>query len=194
MSEKAISISLAKIDYDFDEPYIKIIADCPSGYRFTNMTITVQMPNGNKWIEKDFDASKLIAGKDDVVLNIPVSVLEGVEGPAMYYIKLVAKLIKGEEPENPCEELPAVIETDIYLSDVHGVYRCLLDGLLHADPCEGVSNEVIKNYLILYGHQAALADGDLKNAKELYKLLHKCFSKCGNIERTSKCNCNAGCK
>jgi hypothetical protein len=152
MSEKAISISLAKIDYDFDNPYIKIIADCPSGYRFTNMTITVQMPNGNKWIEKDFDASSLVAGKDDVVLNIPISVLEGVEGPAMYYIKLVAKLVKGEGPENPCEELPAVIDTDIYLSDVHGVYRCLLDGLLHADPCEGVSNEVIKNYLVLYGH------------------------------------------
>lgn len=194
MSEKAISVSLAKIDYDFDEPYIKIIADCPSGYRFTNMTITVQMPNGNKWIEKDFDASSLIAGKDDVVLNIPVSVLEGVEGPAMYYIKLVAKLVKGEEQENPCEELPLEIHTDIYLSDVHGVYRCLLDGLLHADPCEGVSNEVIKNYLILYGHQAALADGDFKNAKELYKLLHNCFGKCINKERTSKCNCNAGCR
>ena len=194
MSEKAISVSLAKIDYDFDEPYIKIIADCPSGYRFTNMTITVQMPNGNKWIEKDFDASSLIAGKDDVVLNIPVSVLEGVEGPAMYYIKLVVKLVKGEEPENPCEELPDVIYTDIYLSDVHGIYRCLLDGLLHADPCEGVSDEVIKNYLVLYGHQAALADGDFKNAKELYKLLHNCFGKCINKERTSKCNCNAGCR
>lgn len=194
MSEKAISISLAKIDYDFDEPYIKIIADCPSGYAFTNMTITVQMPNGNKWIEKDFDASSLVSGKEDVVLNIPVSVLEGVEGPAMYYINLAANLSDGVESENPCEELPLEIYTDIYLSDVHGVYRCLLDGLLHADPCEGVSNEVIKNYLILYGHQEALAEGDLKNAKELYKLLHKCFSKCGNIERTSKCNCNAGCR
>lgn len=194
MSEKAISISLAKIDYDFDNPYIKIIADCPSGYAFTDMTITVQMPNGNQWIEKEFDASSLVAGKEDVVLNIPVSVLEGVKGPAMYYINLVAKLVKGERPENPCEELPAVIDTDIYLSDVHGVYRCLLDGLLHADPCEGVSNEVIKNYLVLYGHQAALADGDFKNAKELYKLLHNCFGKCLNKERTSKCNCNAGCR
>lgn len=152
MSEKAISVSLAKIDYDFDEPYIKIIADCPSGYAFTSMTIVVQMPNGNKWIEKKFDADTLVADKDDVVLNIPVSVLEGVEGPAMYYIQLVANLLDGVESENFCDKLPRDIDTDIYLSDVHGVYRCLLDGLLHADPCEGVSNEVIKNYLVLYGH------------------------------------------
>jgi hypothetical protein len=32
---KAISVSLAKIDYDLGEPYIKIIADCPLGYEFT---------------------------------------------------------------------------------------------------------------------------------------------------------------
>jgi hypothetical protein len=28
---KAISVSLAKIDYDLGKPYIKIIADCPVG-------------------------------------------------------------------------------------------------------------------------------------------------------------------
>jgi hypothetical protein len=32
---KAISVSLAKIDYDLGNPYIKIIAHCPTDYEVT---------------------------------------------------------------------------------------------------------------------------------------------------------------
>jgi hypothetical protein len=57
---KAISISLAKIDYDAGKPHIKIIADNPMGYVFTKCIITVYSVDGNKYNIKQFDASSII--------------------------------------------------------------------------------------------------------------------------------------
>lgn len=177
---KAISISLAKIDYDAGKPYIKIIADNPMGYIFTKFIITVYLVDGNKYEVKKFDATSTIVGQEDIVLTLPVSALEGIDGPAIYDIKISA--------ENDIEE----IQDRLYLSDAQYVYRELLNELLSEEKCLDIDDSLIKKYLILYGHQQALQAGDLEVAKELFLLMNKGFSKCGNANvKSVNCGCNA---
>ena len=55
-----------------------------------------------------------------------------------------------------------------------------------------IDDSLIKKYLILYGHQQALQAGDLEVAKELFLLMNKGFSKCGNANvKSVNCGCNA---
>ena len=177
---KAISISLAKIDYDLGKPYIKIIADNPMGYVFTKFIITVYLVDGNKYEVKKFDATSTIEGQEDIVLTLPVSALAGIDGPAVYDIEISS--------ENDIEE----IQDRLYLSDAQYVYRELLNELLSEEKCLDINDSLIKKYLILYGHQQALQAGDLEVAKELFLLMNKGFSKCGNANvKSVNCGCNA---
>ena len=180
---KAISVSLAKIDYDLGEPYIKIIADCPSGYEFTLFQISVHMIENGQWVTKYFDASQVLAGQSSTIMALPVSYLPDVAGPAIYEIELKAEDLASYEE----------VFDKLILSDVYYVYRDLLDGLLSSDRCDPLSDELIKKYLILYGHQQALQE-DLDVAKELFKLLHNNFTKCGNNSRIVNCGCHDRCK
>lgn len=177
---KAISISLAKIDYDAGKPYIKIIADNPMDYIFTKFIITVYLVDGNKYEVKRFDASSTISGQEDIILTLPISILEGIEGPAIYDIQIAS--------ESDLDE----IQDRLYLSDANYVYRELLDELLSEEKCLDIDDSLIKKYLILYGHQQALQAGDLEVAKELFLLMNKGFSKCGNANvKSINCGCNA---
>lgn len=177
---KAISISLAKIDYDAGKPYIKIIADNPMDYIFTKFIITVYLVDGNKYKVKRFDASSTISGQEDIILTLPISILEGIEGPAIYDIQIAS--------ESDLDE----IQDRLYLSDANYVYRELLDELLSEEKCLDIDDSLIKKYLILYGHQQALQAGDLEVAKELFLLMNKGFSKCGNANvKSINCGCNA---
>lgn len=177
---KAISISLAKIDYDAGKPYIKIIADNPMGYVFTKFIITVYLVDGNKYKVKRFDASSTISGQEDIILTLPVSILEGIDGPAIYDIQMAS--------ESALDE----IQDRLYLSDANYVYRELLNDLLSEEKCLDIDDSLIKKYLILYGHQQALQAGDLEVAKELFLLMNKGFSKCGNTNvKSVNCGCNA---
>lgn len=188
MHKRAISISLAKIDYNKGRPYLYILADCPEEYYFTEFFITVHMIQNGEWVEKRYDGTNAVFGneqKTNIVLNMPISALEETEGPAIYLIKLAAK-----GAENDLE-----IEDTMYLSDVQYVYRDLLDGVLSDCKCEGVSDDIIKKYLTLYAHQKALDEGDLDVAKYLFKLMHKSFSKCNTKpSRTVNCGCYDKCK
>lgn len=183
MSEKAISVSLAKIDYDLGQPYIKMIADCPSGYEFTLFHISVHMIQDGKWVTKYFDVSPAIAGQDKTAMSFPIHYLPEVSGPAIYELELKAEHLTTYEE----------IFDKLILSDVYYVYRDLLDGLLSTDRCNPLSDELIKKYLILYGHQQALQE-DFDVAKELFKLLHSNFTKCGDSSRTVNCGCHDRCK
>ena len=88
---KAISVSLAKIDYDLGQPYIKIIADCPTDYKFNKFILAVHMvSDAEQWTTKLFDASTVIADRDKIELVFPISALEGVSGPAIYDIVIGA--------------------------------------------------------------------------------------------------------
>lgn len=181
--KKAISISLAKVDYDLGQPYIKIIADNPRGYQFTQCIIEVHPIIDGNWGEiKRFDISSLLEGREDINMSLPISALDGVSGPAIYDIYLKA--------EDVTDYTRDPLKDRLYLSDIHGVYRHLMDGLLNTDKCSGVSDDLIKKYLLLYGHQAALEAGDLGIAKDYFKLMHRGFSKCGSTNSSINCGCH----
>ena len=181
--KKAISISLAKVDYDLGQPYIKIIADNPHGYQFTQCIIEVHPIIDGEWGEiKRFDISSLLEGREDINMSLPVSALEGASSPAIYDIYLQAEHAKIGKLDPLTDHL--------MLSDIHGVYRHLMDGLLNTDKCSGVSDDLIKKYLLLYGHQAALESGHLDIAKDYFKLMHQGFSKCGSTNNSINCGCH----
>ena len=105
---KAISISLAKIDYDFGKPYMKIIAANPMQYYFTKMSIIVHYLDEGNWTKKQYDVTQLIAYKNDIILNLPISVLEGVSGPAIYEVYLEST-----------DEIDEPLQDKLILSDTH---------------------------------------------------------------------------
>jgi len=79
-------------------------------------------------------------------------------------------------------------------SDVNFAYRCILDEILEmGNECSDLSESAIKNFLILYGHEAAMNTRDLEVAEKYFSLINKCFTKCDNKERITKstalCNC-----
>lgn len=182
MSKKAISISLAKVDYNLGRPHIYVIADCPTDYEFWRLELVVHMLHGGSWESLQFDLSNYIAGDKHMVLNLPVDDLPGVEGPAIYRLLFKAAYTGGEE----C--IPDIID-QAYMSDIYGVYRNMLHGLMDDNGCENVSDDVIKQFLMLYAHQQAMAEGDLDVAKELFKLIHFNFSKCGR-PMNPHCGCD----
>lgn len=128
--------------------------------------------------------------EDDYVFNgqanIKYFVDNDANGNIVVYEPVVAKFVYNNESIG--EEL---IDKMI-CSDVNYAYRCMLDDLLQmnnlCDPCVEISDEAIRKYLILYGHQAALSCGDDEVAERYFKLIGNCFSNCG--ERVSNCGCN----
>lgn len=92
-----------------------------------------------------------------------------------------------------CETVKDELEDFAFASDVNFVFRCLLDGLM-LDRCNPVPDDVIRNYLILYGHMAAVAEKDFETAEYYFKVLAKCFKKCGEVSKNpivhSPCNCH----
>jgi hypothetical protein len=97
------------------------------------------------------------------------------------------ELVYWEGTENPvtgyildiCEEIPMDEQEDTAIcSDVNFVYRCLLDGILEEGPCDPVSDEIIRKYLILYGHETAMKLRHLETAERYFKYLAKCFHPC----------------
>ena len=89
------------------------------------------------------------------------------------------------------QEMP---ETTMVCSDVNYAYRCMLDDLLaENNRCDSVSDDAIRKYLLLYGHQAALSVRDMETAETYFKLIGNCFNKCAVKDRPAKhaqpCNC-----
>ena len=175
---KAISVSLAKIDYNHGEPHLYIIADCPRDYKLVHMGVTVWAMENSEWKDQYYTLDSLVVDKEDIVLNLPLSVLEGAHSPAIYHVHLQAVRNDGERE----------IHDELLLSDVHGVYRSMLDNILQSTECSGISNDVIKEYLILHAHQQALFNKDIYVAKDMFKLLHKL--PCGNkYVNNTNCGC-----
>lgn len=203
---KAISISLFAVSSGFgdnNEKALKLIIDCPKGYFFTGCVLEVKI--GDNQTDRYELSTALFGAKnttdektDHWNIVIPLSML-GIDRNAIYTIQLTASdaTIENEEGEDGNITGATItygsetLNATAYASDVEGSFNCMLAHILNSDPCEAVSDDVIRNYLILFGHQAALREGDVASAWEYFKLLDNCFNKCGN-EHTSKvspCNC-----
>lgn len=179
---KAISVSLAKIDYDLGNPYIKIIADCPTGQQFVLFMITANILDGNTYRQYRYDISSAIKNEQgQIAIMVPINQLKGLNGPGIYEIHLQAEdttsLQKGEM-------------TTMILSDVTCAYQWMMDDLLASEKCSTVSDSLIQKYLLLYAHEQAMANLRIEEAKEYFKLIHQGFSKCGYNVSRSQCNCS----
>jgi hypothetical protein len=117
-----------------------------------------------------------------VYLNIPIS--DYVQSDkAMYKVTLHASNIESED-----------ISETAYISDVEFMYHCMLNDLLQGSDknCGPVSDDLIKKYLMLYGHQLA---SRYNETYELSSYLYKKMLTCGGLCKTQVNNSNScGCK
>lgn len=111
----------------------------------------------------------------------------GINYPAIYTLTFTA-LCKGKE------DIKSV--NSAICSDVNYVYNCLLEDIItDCDCCSNggeLSDNAIRNYLILYGHNAAMWQRDYTTAEEYFKILSRCFKNCGcsNKSVTKNCGCS----
>ena len=86
-----------------------------------------------------------------------------------------------------------VHEVTVHTSDINGAFQYIMDNILNLEnSCTPISDEAIRNYLILYGHLQALENGQQSIAEEYFKILVKNFTKCGNNSRA--CGGPCGCQ
>lgn len=195
MKTDKITISLFRVSTD--SKYLDMIFDCPMEYYFNSLILEVRYVENNTFKSKQFDLSnalfkdpetgEVITTQKHWIVRLPLEKLD-IMVPAIYIGHLKADLVDSEEPIN-------TLSDTMICSDVNKAYRCMLDELLVAEgSCEdAVSDEVIRKYLLLYGHQAALSVEDLEYAQIYFKLIGKCFNSCGASNRPGcGCGCGAG--
>ena len=88
-----------------------------------------------------------------------------------------------------------MIEEKIHISDVSKAFDCLIDDIYAYDSTgnSDIQDRVIRNYLILYGHQQALIREDYHDESvKLFNLLNNCFKKCSG-DRNDKGSISSGC-
>jgi len=86
-----------------------------------------------------------------------------------------------------------VISDSAVCSDVSNVYNHILDGVINVTgPCDKVSDDIIRIYLILYAHQEAMRLGHFSDALLYFNMINSNFNRCGNFVRSGSgpsCGC-----
>lgn len=200
-----IEIELCRVSSD--SKWLDLIFNTPNGYQVTSLQITAHSLSDNNLVETTREFVKIseedigegtITKNDDQNRYVRRILLKPFQvGPAMYCVHITARPIEGDPDDR--------IDAEAWCSDVNSVYYEIVDDLLRlGEHCSDISNDAIKKYLILYGHQTAMYNGELDAAKMLFKILVKNFSNCGNTSRVAG-NCgdrinihnvksNCGCK
>lgn len=177
---KHIIIELCEVNRRQGKTWIDIIASRPADYQFTECGITAEYLVNGKWQEEHFSFE--FEDRDEVYLNVPISDYVSSD-KAMYKVSLYAL---DDEDEG-------ISETS-YISDVEFVYHEMLHELLKCeDKCASLSDDLIKKYLMLYGHQLA---SRYNETYELSSYLYKKIISCNSACQTHNCQAsnNCGCK
>lgn len=187
MSNKAIAVSLYRVSSD--SFYLDTIVDCPEGYNFDQFIIQIDELVAGKFITRKYDLTTACFpessnGTTHFNFRIPLEVFQpdmgNIPNPAIYTADLQATNTEDD----------TTLTTRMITSDVNFAYRCMLDDILNpTDRCNTLSDDAIRKYLLLYGHQAAMSVEDFETAKAYYKLIATCFDPCGADYR----NGNRGC-
>lgn len=188
---KAITINLLRVSPAGDA--IDFSIDCPFDYYFTDFEVEVLGVEDAKYninhiflLDGEYNTfQKRFAG------SIPLSEL-GQEGEKrMYKIVIRAK--------HDCQECLAIdspyIEANVLISDVSGVYSCLMDDVLSLDAKCGNSealDNLSRNYMILMAHQMAMNFGYEDEAMRYFNMLSNCFKKCASKCRNVGSTCGCG--
>lgn len=195
---KSISISLFRVSGD--SKYLDMIFSCPEEYYFTSLQLEARILENGKFNSQFYDLSPALFDSEEsndseetsvqhrFVVRIPLDKL-GIFVPAIYIGTFIA--------ENAEDYSQDPITDTAVCSDVNYAYRCMIDELfMHqkAESCTDViPDEVIRKYLLLYGHQAAMAARDFETAQEYFRLIGNCFENCGPKGRGSGSCCSGTC-
>ena len=197
MKNSKITISLFRVSTD--SQYLDMMFECSQEYYFNSLMLEIRMfdTEVKKFKSQFFDLSTalfvdsegtVITDKHEWVVRLPLSKL-GIYYPAIYKATFkIQKLESSESEEVDCDcQNGECLEDHAICSDVNQAYKCMLDELMKLEePCFEISDELIRKYLLLYGHQSALSLGDYDAAERYFKLITNCFDMCAN---TSKCTC-----
>ena len=139
----------------------------------------------NYEIYQDITGQTYISGEFGFV-GRPVIVIYDTQNYLLRYI--TPTLAAPEETPQP-DVLPDSFLDTAVCSDLNFVYQCILGNIVNqTDDCVGVSDDVIRNYLFLYGHVQAMEHRHFETAQEYFKVLVRRFHKCGS--KHDKCACN----
>ncbi len=189
-------INVEKFKVSQESVYLDLLADCIDGYSFNKIELQVRTysHNGNGIEETSYLLSDKILSSDDLtsklVLSIPLaSIFGGKENiqPAMYC--LILGIIKNTDDVIGLD----YYEEEFYTSDVNNAINQIIEEALSLEgSCSTIPDSLIRNYLILYGHLAALESGQQSIAEEYFKILSRNFTKCGSVDGRLCGNCECG--
>lgn len=208
---KHISISLFRVSQD--SKFLDMIFDCPFDFYFTLVELEVRtLGPDNKFQSQWFDLADVLFSDEDTFqrkhwnVRLPLAKI-GISEPAIYIANFKAEQVPESfytDDPNPeyteisdCGELPLELHDSAVCSDVNDAYYSLLDYILDmGDKCQSVSDDALRNYLILYAHQSAMEQRDFEMAEMFFKMIIRKFNKCGGgprpIQRTRTSSCNCG--
>lgn len=178
---KNISINLFRISSD--SKYLDIIIQAPADYVFKQFNLEVRFIKNSNFTSIYFNLSDVLIKNESInklMYRIPLSSLNEIDVNAIFIGSFVT--INPETFEE--------IEDTAYCSNVNNIYLEILDDIMNLkNECSNISDDTIRNYLLLYGHESAMAQGDMDTALEYYKILINHFNKCGTLNR----HCSTGC-
>lgn len=164
--------------------------------QFDDWVITNGRLNDTLIYDKDTDKIYNSIGEEVIVGT------KNGEGSQWHFINDEGKIEDADIPNfvqcNNCiiEDISQISDTAI-CSDVNYAYRCMMDELfIHQkeESCTDIiSDEVIRKYLLLYGHQAAMSVRDFETAEEYFRLIGNCFENCGPRGRGEGSCCSGTC-
>lgn len=193
-----ISIELFRISGSSKELYMIFNCNDIQHFHFASLHLEVRFLEKGIFKSKFFDLSSALFGnqnqsRDHWTVKLPLEKL-GISYPAIYIGTLIAAP-NDPNQTNPCgcsDPTDTCLKATMVCSDVNGAYRCILNDLLKEERCDSVSEDAIRKYLLLYGHQAALTAQDLETAELYFKLMGDCTNACSNnhsVAHTQPCNC-----
>lgn len=203
---KKLNINLFRVSPD--SKFLDMLFDCSIDSYFTSLQIEVRYFNKGILNKKIVDLGELIFNNDPEdeettvfkhqwVLRIPLNKIFKSENiqPAIYiaYFK-VGRIIEigDEEYELDFWDDTEMSSASAAASDVNSIYKVLLDGVIGSNKCE-ITDDVIRNYLILYAHQMAMDLRELDDATMYFKLITNNFNNCGGKfkrnEPNNYCSC-----
>ena len=198
-----ITVKLFKVSQE--SVYLDVIAECLCGYIFNKIEVGIRTYDhyGNALSENQYSLTDAILSEYDgnqtseISARIPLSEFFGEGGvqPAIYTLTLgcIQNIIDDETNISQSIEDTEQHDTTVYTSDINGAFQYIMDNILNLEnSCTPISDEAIRNYLILYGHLQALENGQQSIAEEYFKILVKNFTKSGNNSRA--CGGPCGCQ
>lgn len=189
---KAINVDVCRAVRRDGHLWLDMVFSIPYGYRCVNLQVTPTFYSpkyieGNTLVFRQV-ANNVIPGIENTIDNICVDEIWGVDmnTAGIYHVE-----IECEKEEDVTEDnWPDVLDTELYVSDVEFVYHCMLPSLLNlCDPCATLPDSVLSQYLMLWGHIAALQAKDLHTAEYLYRKMLNCGNRCQQIT-TIDCGCH----